>query len=71
VSWYQFSCLKGLQTKIENGESSSTKGEAPISKRQIPNNIQTPISNDLNENNLNFVHWNLFAIWNLELIWNL
>jgi hypothetical protein len=44
----------------------STKGEAPIFKHQIPNNIQTPISNDLNKNNLNFIHWNLFEIWKLK-----
>ena len=36
-----------------------------MSKHQIPNNIQTPIPNDLNEISSNFGHWNFFGIWKL------
>jgi hypothetical protein len=41
--------------------------EAPISKHQIPNNIQIPISNDRNV----FVSEFGPAVAGLEIIWNL
>ena len=43
--------------------------EAPISKHQIPNNIQIPISNDPNRVISDFGHLvlgKLFGIWDLD-----
>jgi hypothetical protein len=43
-------------------------GEAPISKHQITNNIQIPISNDQRMcfEFWSFGNWRLFEIWDLD-----
>jgi len=39
--------------------------KAPISKHQITNNIEIPISNDPKD------FFGILVIWSLEIIWNL